>query len=275
MELVISEETEDGKISFKAEKLFDALDREKMGEVTYTDLNRLMKLSPTQFREFVKRMNEAAGEHPETEEVERHVFITQFLPVFDAISHLQSSPEEAANLFDEIAKQGVTTTGEVPHRLFYTSPLSDFLTDAQINALVKDFQRTKELNDDEEIEHCEVLKDKSGKQLSPSQKQVPQVYRYSFFGLPERSDTTSRDEFISRYPSILAEVTKAGDQDPALFTSQLTLHKGIDLSFQDLAVSVKARDRPVKIVGKLTGRLKAGTMTAIMGGKGAGKSGEQ
>lgn len=271
MELVISGETEDGKITFKADKLFDVLDREKVGEVSYTELNRLMKLSPTQFREFVKRMNEAAGEHPETEEVERHVFITQFLPVFDAISHLQATPEEAAHLFDEIAKQGVTSTGEVPHRLFYTSPLADFLTDAQINALVKDFQRTKESHDDEKLEHCDVLQKKPAKQPNQNQKRAPLVYRHSFFGLPQRSDTTSRDEFISRYPSLLVEVTKAGDQDPGLFTSQLILHKGIDVTFQDLAVSVEAKDRPVKIVGKLTGRLKAGTMTAIMGGEGAGK----
>ena len=270
MELVISTETEDGKIIFKAEKLFDALDREKLGELSYADLNRLLKLSKTQLREFVKRMNEAAGEPPESEEVERHVFVTQFLPVFDAVSHLQATPEQAALLFDEIATQGVTDTGEIPHRHFYTSPLADFLSDAQINALVKDFQRTKELHDGEELEDCVVVK-KTGKQPVQKQKKAPRIYRYSFFGLPERSGTTSREEFVARYPSILAEVTQFGEADPTLFTSQLVLHKGIDVSFQDLSVAVEAKDRPVKIVGKITGRLGAGTMTAVMGGAGAGR----
>lgn len=269
MDLVISTETEDGKIIFKAEKLFDALDREKIGELSYAELNRLLKLSHAQLREFIRRMNEAAAEPPETEEVERHVFVTQFLPVFDAVSNLQSTSEEAAYIFDEIAKQGVTQEGEIPHRNFYTSLLADFLTDAQINALVKDFQRTKDLKGEELEADTDFLK-AAGKQQNQKQKITPLVYRNSFFGLAKRGGTTSREDFVTRYPSILEEVTRNGDADPALFTSQLTLHKGIDVTFQDLSVSFKAKDRPVKILGKLSGRLRASSMTAVMGGPGAG-----
>jgi len=278
MELVISSETEDGKIIFKAEKLFDTLDRDGLGELTYVEINSVLNLGKAQLREFAARMNEAAGEPPETEEVERHVFVTQFLRIFDIVAQMDPSPEDAALMFDEIAKQGVTKNGEIPHRLFYTSPLAEFLKDTQINALLKGFQRTKEFHEGEDdLQLADVDNSSSGKRRGKDkalrQKRVPVVYRRSVLGIPERGGTISRNEFIARYPKLLADATKTGGRDPSsLFTSQLSLYKGIDVTFHKLSVSVKARDRSVRILHNITGRVSAGTMHAIMGGQDAGKT---
>jgi hypothetical protein len=268
-ELVLTTETLDGKITFDAGKLFDALDTQRDEELTYRKLNRTLKLSPVQLREFVHRMNEIAGEPPDEEEVERHVFITQFLRVYAAISHLDPSPEEAAHIFDDVSKQGTTRDGEVPNRFFYNSALAEFLNDGQINALLKGFQRIQEVREINELSESDAKKDKAQCAVV---KYAPLVFRRSWFGLPERSFSISKDEFICHYPRLLAQVTtmNKGANSGMLFTSQLSVHKGLDLAFRDISVSITAKDRPVKILHGITGRLAAGSMTAIMGGSRSG-----
>lgn len=268
-ELVLTTETLDGKITFDASKLFDVLDTQRDEELAYRKLNRILRLSPVQLREFVHRMNEIAGEPPDEEEVERHVFITQFLRVYAAISHLDPSPEEAVHIFDDVAKQGTTMEGEVPHRLFYKSALAEFLNDGQINALLKGFQRIQDLRESDELSESHRVK--QGKAQCAVVKYAPLVFRRSWFGLPERSYSISRDEFVGHYPRLLAQVTMNQTMNSGmLFTSQLSVHKGLDLAFQDISVCVKVKDRPVKILNGITGRLTAGSMTAIMGGDRSG-----
>jgi hypothetical protein len=268
-ELVLTTETLDGKITFDAGKLFDALDTRRDEELTYRKLNKMLRLSPMQLNEFVHRMNEIAGEPPNEQQVERHVFITQFLRVYAAISHLDPSPEEAAHIFDDVAKQGTTTEGEVPHRLFYKSALAEFLNDGQINALLKGFRRIQELRECDELNESDGAK--PGKAHCSVVKYAPLVFRRSWFGLPERSYSISRDDFVGHYPRLMMQVTmNQWTKSGMLFTSQLSLHKGLDLAFQNIAVTIKAKDRPVKILDGVTGRLTAGSMTAIMGGDRSG-----
>ena len=268
-ELILMTETPDGKISFDAGNLFDVLDTQRDEELSYRKLNRMLKLSHLQLQAFVHRMNEIAGENPDEEEVERHVFITQFLRVYGAICHLDPSPEEAANIFDEVAKQGTTENGEVPHRLFYNSVLAEFLNDSQINALLKGFRLIQEFRDSDELVDTDGVK-KPNAQCSVV-KYASTVFRRSWFGLPETCCSISRNEFVGNYPRLLKQVTNDHRINSGiLFTSQLNLHKGLDVALQNVSVSIHVKDRPIKILDGITGRLSAGTMTAIMGGPRSG-----
>ena len=59
------------------------------------------------------------------------------------------------------------------------------------------------------------------------------------------------------------EVDESGD----------TIHcRGVDLCFKDLSLSVEIGKKKVDVVNKVTGRLRGKTMTALMGGSGAGKT---
>ena len=117
-EIAAAEGYMDGKITFDVAMLFDVLDTKDEDVLPYRKINKVVKLSNVQLREFIRRMNDVAGESHDTQEVERHIFLTQFLPIYNAVAYLEPSPEDAANLFDEIAKQGTTEAGEIPHRLF-------------------------------------------------------------------------------------------------------------------------------------------------------------
>ena len=46
---------------------------------------------------------------------------------------------------------------------------------------------------------------------------------------------------------------------------------GIDMTFKNLSLDVKVKDnKTIRVVNEVTGRLGSGTMTALMGGSGAG-----
>lgn len=46
---------------------------------------------------------------------------------------------------------------------------------------------------------------------------------------------------------------------------------GIDICFKNLSLTVKVANEPINVVDNVTGRVRAKTMTALMGGSGAGK----
>mmetsp|Transcript_34130 Transcript_34130/g.49529 ORF Transcript_34130/g.49529 Transcript_34130/m.49529 type:complete len:875 (-) Transcript_34130:267-2891(-) len=78
--------------------------------------------------------------------------------------------------------------------------------------------------------------------------------------------TVSKEDFVAAYPDILNKIALGDDQ---------TIHqkvRGIDLAFESLCLEVSVAKKKIKILDNLTGRIKAGTMTALMGGSGAGKT---
>lgn len=125
------------KVVFDARKLFDTIDVDSSGDVSFFELNQILELNPIQLTEFVRRMNELAGVSVEADCVTRPTFVKYFLQVLEETSHLSVSPDEAGLLFDEIAAQGTFKDGSVSPDKFFTSSMSDYLTDAQINELVK------------------------------------------------------------------------------------------------------------------------------------------
>jgi ABC-type transport system involved in cytochrome bd biosynthesis fused ATPase/permease subunit len=81
----------------------------------------------------------------------------------------------------------------------------------------------------------------------------------------------SRADFIEHYPQLLLESTveKNADGDEEAMSAE---KPGIDICFEDLSLNIKVGDRSISVVEKVTGRLRGRTMTALMGGSGAGKT---
>ena len=75
--------------------------------------------------------------------------------------------------------------------------------------------------------------------------------------------TITVDEFVDAFPETLKQVT----------TDDLkNVRTGIDIKFDDLALTVELNGTRVDILHELTGRIEAASMTAILGGSGAGKT---
>lgn len=82
-------------------------------------------------------------------------------------------------------------------------------------------------------------------------------------------DIVSRENFVAHYPVFLRQITESsggsscGGQEGT---------KGVDICFQDLSLRVKVGKNDINVVDRISGRIRAKTMTAIMGGSGAGKT---
>ena len=73
------------------------------------------------------------------------MFVEYFLDVLDETSHFRLTPEEAGARWDEMfAMAGTTSKGEVRFSDFYSSHMSQFLTDVQIKDVILTLRKAKE-----------------------------------------------------------------------------------------------------------------------------------
>lgn len=262
---------DDWNISFDAEKLFDLLDADASGDLDYDELKNILKFKPAQLREFIYRMNQAAGEDQNTSTVTKAVFVKHFIPVLEAASHFEPTKEECEELFFELAELG-TVHGDIPHENFFKSSIATFLTETQIHELLKRFQKIKDSGGDPESGGNNRRRSMGKRVKSGGEAKNSQTYLFApsnFVGISERQYTISRDLFVSRYPGLLLEVMEWTDQISHR-PDQAKLTGGVDIAFRNLCLSVKVKDKSVNVVNNVTGRLQRGKMTALMGGSGAG-----
>jgi hypothetical protein len=255
----------DGGITFDASLLFDELDTSRDGILSYTELNQILELDPVQLTEFVRRMNEREGVPPNSSVVSRRTFVRHFVTVLVESSNFRPSKEEAEDLFDEIAKQGTNRYGAVEPEKFYTSSLSTFLSDTQINNLLV------RLRGHQTAQPSSQLRRRPSDGVSSSQ-----LRRRSSAGvLSERADVgrdntraIRRDTFVEQYPRLLMEIATDPDALPMLSTrlgggiGSAKVDMGVDITFVDLSLTVAVGDFSVNVVDKVTGRLRAGTMVS-------------
>jgi ABC-type multidrug transport system fused ATPase/permease subunit len=87
--------------------------------------------------------------------------------------------------------------------------------------------------------------------------------------------TVTKIEFVLKYPQFLISVTT--EYDPHVLSMNMDDEKseldfpGVDICFHDLTLSIEVGQKSVDVVDHVTGRVQAKTMTALMGGSGAGK----
>jgi hypothetical protein len=124
------------EVEFDARRVFDALDVDSNGELTFKELNIILGLDELELSEFGRRMNELAGQRRERESVTRPVFVKYFLPILKETSNLTVSFEEAGALFDEFSGIGKIKLNEIHMSKFYNSSMTNFLSDLQICDLI-------------------------------------------------------------------------------------------------------------------------------------------
>jgi ABC-type glutathione transport system ATPase component len=96
---------------------------------------------------------------------------------------------------------------------------------------------------------------------------------------PAAKDTRmviSRDDFVENYPQLLLEVTMDADSIMGELDADGDdtdwQYPGVDICFKDASLNIQIGEKTIKVVDEVTGRIRAKTMTALMGGSGAGKA---
>jgi Ca2+-binding EF-hand superfamily protein len=243
----------EGAITFDAKRVFDELDADGNGNLSYTELNAILELNGVQLTEFVRRMNDLGCVSANCTVVSRRVFCRHFVNVLAETSNFGPTKEEAQQLFDEIAKQGTNKYGDVEPAKFYTSSLSTFLSDPQINDLLVRLRSRQH--------------DRSTRLSLGSAEEPTSVGDASagFGGQRNRYRFIQREVFVANYPKLLYDITADPDPMPILSTIRdggcLDL-LGVDIAFEDLSLAVNVGGNSVKVVDQVTGRLRAGTMVS-------------
>ncbi len=80
----------------------------------------------------------------------------------------------------------------------------------------------------------------------------------------------SKEDFVEHYPTLMLEITV---DNGVIDEEEGKAEKpGVDITFQDLSLNIKVGATSIRVVNAVTGRVQGKTMTALMGGSGAGKS---
>ena len=264
---------ESGKTRYDAKKLFDLLDVNQDGFLSYDELQLVLELNPDQLAEFVSRMNQLDDDGKEDSKVSRDCFARYFLQVLEETTYFGPTPEEVQMLFVELA------AGEpsILYTSLYDSQLSLFLSDPQINSLIALFKKSaatperlrRKSRPSLIAQGATVEVDQDGSEMTRMDSGGAGGVR--LFAIEDSKRYLQYENFMEHYASYLAQVTKAHDSHSSTALVG-DASRGVDLAFQDLSLTVRVGGREIKVVNNVSGRLQAATMTALMGGSGAGKT---
>jgi ABC-type lipoprotein export system ATPase subunit len=315
----------DGRtIKFSAHKLFDMLDYNQNGYLSFDELQEILQLNPMQLQEFVKRLNELdhqptntnVAEEEHEKAVSRSCFVRHFLGVLQETQHFGPTDVEVEDRWNEMARG----KDRVPYDSFYQSSLSQFLSDPQIHRLIKHFRAVQE-----ELHYYQQLQSQQqggktfissfigpgGRGNNNANNARSRIVRYgggdsssqvsgdhqretTFFQQTTQqyfdrrsSKYVTRDVFLEHYARLLAEVTTNLDGTMSFHTANVAggggggvggvpanfaPKPGVDITFVDLSLAVKVGDMSSNVVNHVSGRMRASTMNALMGGSGCGKT---
>jgi len=283
--IVTSIRINNDEILFDATTLFDVLDKDASGDLTYQELNAILGLTHAELKEFIRRMNEMADLSSAKTSVTRPVFAKYFVEVLTETSNLTISYDEAVAMYNELAGNN---SKEINMVKFYSSSMSDFLSDTQILEVIKAFKAAKMLGDHDESEASDIVSSSRnlGSARTSSMTRLLSNRRASFHHarldaistmrlptaptLPSGSKAMmiGRGLFVQMYPQILMDVMLFEDD---AIEEEDSFHS-VDLCFKDLSLTVSVGKKNVNVVNNVSGRLRGKTMTALMGGSGAGKT---
>lgn len=266
---ILQEDDRGNVIDFDMNVLFNSIDKDGNGIISYSELDDAMQLSGEELKMFIQLMNQAGGELQESREVKRKVFIENFFHVIDDIGNLTPTEQDASDLFDEISKMDSSTIDleELGSRL------AMFLSDKQILAINRLFRQRLGIHPsvpkppkvDEDIE-VDIANGSSNELQAIVCEEVRGQRRMSLLGNSMRTmgvtsfrktvqGQISKHDFAKLYPSILKEVLVAEE----------TQYQPFDIHFNCLSLHVKANGKSLPVVDNVTGRIQKRTMTAIMG----------
>lgn len=243
-------------VDYDAEILFDAIDADGNGVLCFDELSKAMNLSGDQLLVFIQMMNEVSGLHSKDishSEVSRAVFSASFLDTIKAVSNFDPTQEDAEDLFDSIV-QDSGNGGTLNLENLKNSPLSLFLNDKQILNLIRLFESNGFFPSPSDEETPAKPQDTKRSSSSRSSRRMskggPRSKRYL-----KRQATINKESFAQLYPELLSEVVNGVEE-------QL---EPCDLHFENLSLHVNVNNTQLPVVNDVTGRVRSGTMTALMG----------
>mmetsp|Transcript_15252 Transcript_15252/g.18569 ORF Transcript_15252/g.18569 Transcript_15252/m.18569 type:complete len:1068 (+) Transcript_15252:124-3327(+) len=232
----IFEEDDDTKLKFNSDLLYRFLDADFSGDLSFTEINEVLELNKSQIQNFITTMNEAGGNFKKKKSVDKNTFIDHFLNTLEYSTNFGVSSDEAGTLYDELLAESGRYAGLSQSHFHESRKLGDFLDSNHIVMLLEGF-RTKR-------EEAGVLQ---------NAKKYP----------------IKRAEFVEWYPSVLEDIMNEHVERRDSFKEI----PGIDLTFENLSLSIPlGGGDSFNVVDEVSGRLKEKTMTALMGGSGAGKT---
>jgi hypothetical protein len=222
-------------IECDAQILFDAIDTDKNGVLSFTELENALGLSGDKLLVFIKMMNEASGfsSKSSNHQVSRTVFSISFLDTIKSVANYDPTHEDAGALFEEIA--GSNDSDNISLENLKYSPLALFLTDKELLNMKRLFQKK-----------IETAGNDAESQDSPASSKR---------NLLAPSQTISKKKFAAWYPSVLSAIVR---------TEEVQLEP-CDLHFEKLSLHVQVNNDKIPVVNDVTGRVRSGTMTALMG----------
>ena len=254
------------------DKLFDAIDVDGSGVISYEELDKAMALTGDQLSMFIREMNRKAGNEDNDKFISRECFVKYFFETIQAASNFDPTVEDAKQVFHSIPRnnRGSIVGGDmVALESLYTSSLSTFLSEKQILTLVRLFEarlKTMERNVLHSNEEIEVVAgnaqndDGSLEQDVPLQRSTEDTGSHSvrkrFSSMvTELHRYITKEEFLNLYPALLHEMTGKREEKRHPF----------DIHFENLSLVVGSKGNEKVVVNKVSGRIRAGTMTALMG----------
>ena len=232
--------------AFDVRRLFDEIDANHDGVLSYEELNSVLQLGEIQLREFVRRMNTMGEVDRGLTTVSRSLFCRHFIGALTQTSHFRPTMEEAATLFDNIATLAVTNKqGDIDSVTFFKTPYLGFLTDPQVNDLLVRLRK------------CQNKRMGGyGNSLIGSARSLGMDSTHHSRGYSRNA--IQRQSFIENYPRVLLQVVAAPVELPSI--SERTLQTGVDITFENLSLTVKVNQKATNVVDGVTGRLRRGTM---------------
>ena len=246
-------------IGFKSELLYDAIDANGDGTISYEELDKAMALTGTQLSVFIQKMNEAAGYPDNATTVSRECFVRYFFETIRMTSNFDPTPEHAEIIYDSMEgadKNQVILDAE--H--FIKSNLSTFLSEKQILRLIRLFLGRAVVRDEEEMQAITEDPQDGNMPLRSSSKKPVKIgsknksLRFSF--VSQKVHYITKQVFVQLYPILLRDlVQKVQEERRHMF----------DIHFEKLSLIVKVKGGEKAVVNNVTGRIRSGTMTALMG----------
>ncbi len=130
-------------VGYDSDYLFNAIDEDRNGTLSFSELQKALDLTSTQLQVFIKKMNEAGG--ATSHEVSRKVFADSFLDVITKVANFDPTPEDAIALFEEIVRDNnVLDPNVISLDLLKYSSLSLFLSDKDILKMTRLLQLNQE-----------------------------------------------------------------------------------------------------------------------------------
>ena len=237
-------------------KLFSFVDVDFVGDISYDNLNKIMQINDVKFTAFTVNMNLLRGVPEQEQNISKEDFEEFFFEALVRSDNYGPTPSQVGQLYDELCGTSSVDLEDHMHAFnesdFFKSRLQDFLSDFQINELLSQLRFTAQMRGSGSARRRRSSLNMTS--MAPVSSQTATI-------------NISKKLFMEIYPIVLNEITYGQYAAPGrndISKNQIIRDNSIDIAFKNFSLDVHLAKKDIRILDNLTGRIKAGTMTALM-----------